>query len=81
MLHLIRKGKRLKKHQWLWRGITALPQPLVPKKQLRVAARANTTFLRLLAQEIPCSFIAQNVNLVSRWYHWLPSINLEYVSD
>ena len=34
MMYLIGKGKSLKKQQWLWRSITALPQPLVPKRQL-----------------------------------------------
>ena len=48
MLYLIGKGESLQKGQWLWRGITALPQPLLLKHQLRIAARANTTFLRLL---------------------------------
>ena len=46
-----------------------------------MAARANTTFLRLLAAEIPCAFIAQDVNSVSLWYHWLSSIGVKYVSE
>ena len=81
MLYLIGKGESLKKRQWLWRGIIALPQPLVPKQQLQVAARANTTFLRLLAAEVPCAFIAQAVNSVSQWYHWLSPIGVQYVSE
>ena len=56
ILYLIGKGKSIQKGQWLWRGITALPQPLAPRPRLRIAARANTTFLRLLIAEIPCAF-------------------------
>ena len=71
VLYLIGKGKSVKMGQWLWRRITTLPQPLLPKRQLCIAARANTTFLRLLTTEIPCSLSATDVNQVSKWYHWL----------
>ena len=37
----------------VWRGITALPQPLLPKKRVRVATRATTSFLQLLSKEPP----------------------------
>ena len=43
VLYLIGKGKSLKKGHWPWRGITTLPQPPLPKRMLRIAARANTT--------------------------------------
>ena len=69
VLYLIGKGKSLKKGQWLWRGITALPQPLLSKRKLRIAARANTTFLRLLSHELPTSFVARGINSVSKWFH------------
>ena len=71
VLYLIGKGKSLKMGQWLSKGIAALPQPLLSKRQLRITARANTTFLRLLTTEIPCSVLATDVNQVSKWYHWL----------
>ena len=56
LLYLLGKFKSLAKGKWLWRGITSLPQPLLPKKSLRIAARANTAFLRLLCQEGPLLF-------------------------
>ena len=48
LLYLLGKYKSLRKRQWLWRGITSLPQPLLPKKTLRIAARANSAFLKRL---------------------------------
>ena len=74
ILYLIGKGKSLRKGRWLWCGIIALPQPLLPKPELRIAARANTTFLRVLLREIHCVFITQEVNDVSRWFHSLSTI-------
>ena len=76
ILYLIGKGKSIQKGEWLWRGITALPQPLVLKRRLCIAARANTVFLRLLSDEIPCAFLATEVNSVSQWFHALSSLNI-----
>ena len=47
-LYLIGKAKSLLKGTWLWRPIAALPQPILPKRDLKVAARATTTMLRLI---------------------------------
>ena len=74
------KGKSLKKGHWLWRGITALPQPLLPKRTLRIAARANTPFLQLLFRELPTSFVVHDINSISKCFHWLDSIGCTYLS-
>ena len=55
-LYLIGKAKRLLKGKWLWRPIAANPKPVLHKIQLKIAARAFTTFLRLLIFEVPMSF-------------------------
>ena len=81
LLYLLGKFKSLAKGKWLWRGITSLPQPLLPKKSLRIAARANTAFLRLLCQEVPCCFLAQSISEVSQWFHWLDTINARFISE
>ena len=81
LLYLLGKFKSLAKGKWLWRGITSLPQPLLPKKSLRIAARANTAFLRLLRQEVPCCFLAQSISEVSQWFHWLHTINARFISE
>ena len=79
--YLIGKGKSLQKGMWLWRGITPPPPPLLPKRDLRIAARANTTFLRVLCKEMPCAFVARGVNEVSRWFHWLSTIQCTYIGE
>ena len=61
LLYLLGKLKSLAKQQWLWRGITSLPQPFLPKKSLRIASRANSTFLRLLYDEVLCSFLVNSI--------------------
>ena len=80
-LYLIGKAKGLLKNRWLWRRIAALPRPLLPKKELIVAARATTTFLRLLAEEVPGNFMVHSVNLVAEWFHWLPSIQCTWLTE
>ena len=69
ILYLIGKAKSIAKGSWLWRGITALPQPFLPKKPLKIASRANATFLRLLGSEIPYNFLSQSINELAPWYH------------
>ena len=73
--YLLGKYKSLRKGHWLWRGITSLPQPPLPKKKLRIAARANSAFLKLLCNEVPCCFLAQSISDVSTWFQWLDTIN------
>ena len=81
LLYMLGKYKSLCKGQWLWRGITSLPQPLLPKKTLRIAARANSAFLKLLCNEVPCCFLAQSISEVSAWFQWLDTINAQYISE
>ena len=81
LLYLLGKFKSLAKGKWLWRGITSLPQPVLPKKSLRIAARANTAFLRLLCQEVPRCFLAQSISEVSQWFHWLDTINARFITE
>ena len=59
----------LVKAQWLWRPIAALPQPLLPKQVLKIAAPATTALLRLLAEEIGGTFMFHSVNRVADWFH------------
>ena len=66
-LYLIGKAKSLLKAQWLWRPIAALPQPLL-KRDLKVAARATTALLRLLAEGIPGNSMVHSVNRVADWF-------------
>ena len=80
-LYVIGKAKSLLKNRWLWRPIAALPRPLLPKKELIVAARATTTFLRLLADEVPGNFMVHSVNQVAEWFHWLPSIQCMWLAE
>ena len=81
ILYLIGKAKSLTKGTWLWRGITALPHPFLPKRNLKVAARAKTTFLRCLSDELPCPFLAHSINDVSSWFHDLDSLGCRYISE
>ena len=67
-LPLVGKAKSLLKAQWLWRPIAALPQPLLPKRDLKVAARATTALLRLLAEEIPGNFLG--ISWSARLIEW-----------
>ena len=80
-MYLIVKGKSLKKGQRLWRGFTALPGPLLPKRWLHNAARANTTFLRLLSRDLSMSFVAHDITAVSKWYDWLDSVGCTFLSE
>ena len=66
-LYLTGKAKSLLKAQRLWRPITALPQPLLPKRDLKVAPSATTALLRLLAEEIPGNFMVHSINRVADW--------------
>ena len=61
-LYLESKAKSVLKNQWLWHPIAALPQPLLPTKDLTVAARATTTFLRLIVEGQPGNFMVHSVN-------------------
>ena len=58
-----------------------LLQPLLPKKTLRIAARANSAFLTLLCNEVPCCFLAQSISNVSAGFQWLDTINAQYISE
>ena len=80
-LYLIGKAKSPLKNQWLWRPIAVLTRPLLPKKELIVAARATTTFLRLLADEVPRNFMVHSVYQVAEWFHWLPSIQCTWITE
>ena len=80
-LYLIGKAKSLIKQKWLWRPIAALPKPLLPKKDLTIAARAMTTFLKLVAEETPGNFMVHSVNRVADWFHWLPSVGRSYIVE
>ena len=80
-LYLIGKAKSLVKQQQLWRPIAALPKPLLPKRDLTIAARATTTFLKLLAEEVPGNFMVHSVNHVAAWFHWLPTICCSYLAE
>ena len=40
-----------------------------------------TTFLRLLSRELPTSFVAHDINAVSKWYHWLDSVGCTLLSE
>ena len=80
-VYLIGKAKSLVKQKWLWRPITALPKPLLPKKDLTIVARAMTTFLKLVAEETPGNFMVHSVNRVADWFHWLPSVGCSYIVE
>ena len=80
-LYLIGKAKSLLKAQWLWRPIAALPQPLLHKRDLKVAARATTALLQLLAEEIPGNFMVHSVNRVADWFYWLDGIQCTYLVE
>ena len=58
ILYLIGKAKSISKGSWLWHH----RPPFLPERSLKITARANMTFLRLLSEEIPCSFIAHSTN-------------------
>ena len=44
-LCLLGKAKSLQGLDWLWRGICAIPRPLINKRSLSIATRAMTKFL------------------------------------
>ena len=81
LLYLIGRAKSLYKPDWLWRPIAALPQPLLPKKELKIAARATTCMLRLLSKEVPGNIMVHSVNSVAAWFQWLPSIGCSYLVE
>ena len=80
-LYLIGKAKSLKKKQWLWRGINAIPVPFLTKRQLRVGARSMTRFLRYLGDGIPCNILLHSVRDVSRGYASLDEIGVTHISE
>ena len=80
-LYLTGKAKSLLKAQWLWRPMAAVPQPLLPKRAPKVAARATTALLRLLAEEIPGNFMVHSVNRVADWFYWLDNIQCTYLVE
>jgi hypothetical protein len=80
ILYPICKAKSLKKQTWLWRGITALPSPLLPKHTLKVSARVNTTFLPSLSDEVPCCFLAHSIPDVA-WFHDVDSTGCQEVRE
>ena len=75
-LYLLGKAKSLLKGKWLWRPIAANPKPVLHKVQLKTAARAFTTFLRMLIVEFPMSFQVLRVTDVAQWYRWIDSMGL-----
>ena len=81
VLYLIRKAKSPVKQMWLWRPVAALPQPILPKRDLKVAARATTTMLRFLAEEIPGHFMVHSVNSVNSRFHSLKAMGCSYITE
>ena len=82
-VYLIGKSKSLKKGEWLWRSICAIPAPFFTKKQLRVGARSMTRFLRYMSEEkkIPCIFLVHSVKEVSQWYAALDELGITHISE
>ena len=70
-MYLLGKAKSLSEPDWLWRGICAIPRPLINKRSLRIAARAMTTFLRLVTSEIAGNVLVHRVSQVSSWLQQL----------
>ena len=79
-MYLLGKAKSLSKPDWLWRGICAIPCPLINKRSLRIAAGALTTFLRLVTGEIAGNFLVHRVSEVSSWFRYLDGIGAKYIT-
>jgi hypothetical protein len=80
-MYLLGKAKSLTKAQWLWRGIYAIPRPLINKKSLRIAARTMTRFLRYITEEVAGNFVVHRVTDVSAWFTFLDSIGARYITE
>ena len=81
ILYVIAKAKSLRKGTMLWRPIAAYPEPLLPKKRLRLAARAMTRFLKYIIDEIPNSFQCLRVNDVAQWLRFIDTLGLTTVTE
>ena len=46
-----------------------------------VSSRANSTFLQLLCDEIPCSFLVNSIPEVSNWFSWLDRRGAQFISE
>ena len=46
-----------------------------------MAARAATTFLHLLTEEISGAFLTHSTNEVSRWFHWSNSAGMTFIIE
>ena len=80
-MYLLGKAKGLSKPDWLWRGICAIPRPLINKRSLRIVAPAVTTFLRLVTSEIAGNFLVHRVSEVSSWFCYLDNIGAKYITE
>ena len=81
LLYLIGKGKSLRLPAITWRPICAVSRPIVPRFQLRLAARAFSCFLRVLSSEITGCFHHHNVHSIASWYAWLDTWSCTHVTE
>ena len=81
VLCIIGTAKSLQKGLWLWWPIAAYPEPRTRKRDLRIAARACTCFLKHLMIEIPNNFQVLKVNDVAAWLEWVNQQNMRSVTE
>jgi hypothetical protein len=80
VLYIIAKTKSLVKGTMLWRPIAAYPEPLIPKKRLRIATRAMTRFLQYIINEIPNAFQSLRVIDVAKWLTFINTLQLTAIT-
>ena len=77
-VYLLGKAKSLQKTDWLWRGICAIPHPLVNKQLLRIATQAMREFLQYITDEVVGNFLVHRVADVSAWFLYFDRIGAKY---
>ena len=79
-MYFLGKAKSLSKADWLWRGICAIPRPLINKRWLRIAPRTMATVLRLVTRDIVGHFLVHRVSKVNARFWYLDRIEAKYIT-
>ena len=80
-MYLIGKGKSLHLPATTWRPSCAVSRPVVARYQLRLAARAFFSFLRILTSELTGCFQHHNIHSIAAWYEWLDTWSCDHIAE
>ena len=68
VVYVLAKAKSHRIGKWVFRGISALPAPVLNNQQLRLATRSFTCMLRMLQNAITHNFQCADIKEVSGWF-------------